>query len=43
MTEPIRIDVHPRPPQPSELRDFLLIVRRALLLIVAYIEKRYGT
>lgn len=28
--------------QADELRDFLLIVRRALLLIVAYIDKRYN-
>ena len=26
----------------SELADFLRIVRRALLMIVAYIDKRYG-
>lgn len=26
---------------PDEIRDFMLIVRRALLLIVAYIDRRY--
>ena len=26
----------------SEMRDFMLVVRRALLMIVAFIEKRYG-
>lgn len=25
----------------EELRDFLLVVRRALLMLVAYIDKRY--
>ena len=25
----------------DELREFLLVVRRALLMIVAYIERRY--
>jgi hypothetical protein len=25
----------------DELREFMLVVRRALLLILAYIEKRY--
>jgi hypothetical protein len=27
--------------QSDELREFMLILRRALLLIVRYIEKRY--
>ena len=27
----------------NELRDFLLVLRRALLVIVRWIEKRYGT
>jgi hypothetical protein len=27
---------------PDEMREFLLVVRRALLLIVSWIEKRYG-
>ena len=27
----------------AEVRDFLLVVRRALLVICAYIEKRYMT
>lgn len=33
----------PRPPQPQddELRVFLLVLRRALLLVVGYIDKRY--
>jgi hypothetical protein len=26
----------------SEMADFLRVVRRALLMIVAYIDKRYG-
>jgi len=26
----------------DELREFMLVLRRALLLIVRYIEKRYG-
>jgi hypothetical protein len=26
----------------DEMREFMLIVRRALLMIVAYIERRYG-
>jgi len=28
--------------QDDELREFLLVLRRALLMIVSYIEKRYG-
>ena len=28
--------------QADELREFMLILRRALLLIVRYIEKRYN-
>lgn len=28
--------------QPDDLREFLLVLRRALLGIIAYIEKRYG-
>jgi len=27
----------------NELRDFLLVLRRALLMLVRWIEKRYGT
>lgn len=27
---------------PDDLRTFLLVVRRALLLVVGYIEERYG-
>lgn len=27
--------------QPDDMRAFLLVVRRALLMIVAYIEQRY--
>lgn len=30
------------PQQDGELRDFMLVVREALLMIVAFIEKRYG-
>jgi hypothetical protein len=26
----------------SELRDFMCVLRRALLMIVRYIEKKYG-
>ncbi len=28
-------------PQDDELRDFMIVVRQALLMLVAYIEKRY--
>lgn len=28
--------------QDSELRDFMLVVREALYLIIRYIERRYG-
>ena len=28
---------------PDELRAFLRVVRRALLVVVRYIEQRYGT
>lgn len=27
---------------PDELREFMLIIRQALLMIVAWIERRYG-
>lgn len=27
----------------TELKDFMVVLRRALLLIVAYIDKRYMT
>jgi hypothetical protein len=30
------------PPQDGELRDFMLVVRDALMVIVKYIERRYG-
>lgn len=38
---------HPAPPatdreQDGELRDFMLVVREALLFVVKYIERRYG-
>ena len=29
-------------PQPDELREFMLVLKRALLMIVAYIDKHYG-
>lgn len=29
------------PPEADEMKSFLLVVRRALLLIVGYIETRY--
>ena len=29
-------------PKNDELREFMLVLRRALLMIVNYIEKRYG-
>lgn len=34
----------PTPPQTSndEMREFLLVVRQALLMIVGFIERRYG-
>jgi len=28
-------------PQPDELREFLLVLRQALLVVVCWIEKRY--
>ena len=28
--------------QPDELREFMLMLRQALLMIVAWIERRYG-
>lgn len=31
----------PSTPQPDELRDFMLVLRQALLMIVAWIERRY--
>lgn len=27
--------------QPDELRDFMLVLRQALLMVVAWIERRY--
>lgn len=37
------IRLQPTPPQQEgELRDFMLVVRDALMVIVRYIEKRYG-
>lgn len=32
----------PPPTQDDELRAFLLVLRQALLTIVAYIERKYG-
>lgn len=28
--------------EPSELRDFMLVVREALYLVIRYIERKYG-
>lgn len=28
--------------QPDDLREFLLVLRRALLGIIAYIDRKYG-
>jgi len=28
-------------PQPDELREFLLVVRQSLKMLIAYIERRY--
>lgn len=28
--------------QPDDLKDFMIVVRRALLLVVDHIEKKYG-
>jgi hypothetical protein len=39
MTEPLRFE--PRT-ETSEMREFLLVLRQALLMIVRYIERRYG-
>lgn len=41
MSERVR-GVKGEQPEPDEMRSFLLVVRRALLLIVAYIEVRCG-
>jgi len=27
---------------PSELREFMIVLRQALLMVVKYIERRYG-
>jgi hypothetical protein len=33
----------PQPPtESSELREFMIVVRQALMLIVSWIERRYG-
>jgi len=29
-------------PQADELREFMMVLKRALLMIVAYIDRRYG-
>lgn len=29
------------PPQTDELREFMLVLRQALLMVVAWIERRY--
>lgn len=31
-----------RTAQSAELKDFLLVLRQALLMVVSFIEKRYG-
>lgn len=28
--------------QPDDLRDFMLVLRQAMLMVVVWIEKRYG-
>lgn len=30
------------PPQVDEMREFMLVLYRALLMITTYIERRYG-
>ena len=35
-------DLRPKSDAPDEMRDFLLTLRRALMMIVAYIDRRYG-
>lgn len=30
------------PEQNTEMRDFMIVLRRALLMLVRYIEKRYN-
>lgn len=32
----------PHPTPPDELREFMLVLHRALTMITAWIEKRYG-
>lgn len=32
----------PATTQPDELREFMLVLRQALLMVVAWIERRYG-
>lgn len=32
----------PQPAPPDEMREFMLMLRQALLLIVSWIERRYG-
>lgn len=34
-------NIDPRKNQDDELRDFMIVVRQAILMIAAYIEKRY--
>jgi len=29
-------------PQPDELREFMLVLRQALLMVVSWIERKYG-
>jgi hypothetical protein len=29
-------------PQPDEMREFMIVIRQALLMVVAWIERRYG-
>lgn len=38
---PARTETHEARP-PDEMREFLLVLRRACLLIVDYVERRYG-
>lgn len=28
--------------QPDDLRDFMMVLRQAMLMVVVWIEKRYG-
>lgn len=32
----------PQPTEQSEMREFMIVVRQALMLICSWIERRYG-